>query len=213
MQCPPLDRTIEQRVLKVLSREQIQLAINASEIVSQRHEQIDAQWKMRLQRAEYEVELAQRRYEQVDPNNRLVAATLEQRWNDALIELQDVTDQIDRLQEQSRRLTAQQRDDVLKLARNLPAIWHNTAAAWKDKKRILKLLVSDITVRKPEPRVALLQVRWQGGTCEELRVELPRAAADRWRHDDALIERVRELARTLGDAEIAARFNLEGPAL
>lgn len=210
VQCPPLDGSIEQRVLDVLSSEQIQLGIHASEIVSQRHEQIDAQWKMRLQRAEYETALAQRRYEQVDPNNRLVAATLEQRWNDALIELQDVKDQIDRLQQQSRRLTAQQRDEVLQLARNLPAHWHNTATAWKEKKRILKLLISDITVRKPEPRIALLQVRWQGGVCEELRVELPRAVADRWRHDDALIERVRELARTLDDAAIAARFNDEG---
>lgn len=210
VQCPPLDRSIEQRVLEVLSSEQIQLGMHASEIVSQRHEQIDAQWKMRLQRAEYETALAQRRYEQVDPNNRLVAATLEQRWNDALMELQDVRDQIDRLQQQSRQLTGQQRDAVLQLARNLPALWHNTATAWKEKKRILKLLISDITVRKPEPRVALLQVRWQGGTCEELRVELPRAAADRWRHDDALIERVRELARTLDDAGIAARLNDEG---
>jgi DNA invertase Pin-like site-specific DNA recombinase len=210
VQCPPLDGIIEQRVLDVLSSEQIQLGIHASEIVSQRHEQIDAQWKMRLQRAEYETALAQRRYEQVDPNNRLVAATLEQRWNDALIELQDVKDQIERLQQQSRQLTAQQRDAVLQLARNLPALWHNTATAWKEKKRILKLLISDITVRKPEPRVALLQVRWQGGACEELRVELPRAAADRWRHDDTLIERVRELARTLDDAGIAARLNDEG---
>ena len=210
VQCPPLDRTIEQRVLEVLSSEQIQLAINAAEIVSQRHEQIDAQWKMRLQRAEYEADLAQRRYEEVDPSNRLVAATLEQRWNDALIELQDVADQIDRLQQQSRRLTAQQRDEVLELARNLPELWHNTRTAWKDKKRILQLLISDITVSKPEPRVALLQVRWQGGACEELRVELPRAAADRWRHDAALIERVRELARTLDDAGIAARLNDEG---
>ncbi|MEQ9587249.1 MAG: recombinase family protein, partial [Parvibaculaceae bacterium] len=210
VQCPPLDRTIEQRVLDVLSSEQIQLAISAAEIVSQRHEQIDTQWKMRLQRAEYEAELAQRRYEQVDPSNRLVAGTLEQRWNDALIELQDVTDQIDRLQQQSRRLTVQQRDEVLELARNLPVLWHNTAAAWKDKKRILQLLISDITVRKPELRVVLLQVRWQGGACEEIRVELPRSTADRWRHDAALIDRVRELARTLGDAEIAARLNAEG---
>ncbi len=210
VQCPPLDRTIEQRILEVLNSEQIQLGINASEIVSQRHEQIDAQWKMRLQRAEYETALAQRRYEQVDPNNRLVAATLEQRWNDALIELQDVKDQIDRLQQKSRQLSAQQRDAVLQLAGNLPSLWRNTATAWKEKKRILKLLISDITVRKPEPRVALLQVRWQGGACEELRVELPRAAADRWRHDDTLIERVRELARTLDDAGIAALLSDEG---
>ena len=207
VQCPPLDHAIEARVLEVLSSEQIQLAIDAFEIVSRRHEQIDAQWKMRLDRAEYEAELAQRRYEQVDPNNRLVAATLEQRWNDALIELQDVKDQIARLQQESRRLTSQQRDEMLGLAQNLPQLWHNTATAWKDKKRILQLLISDITVKKPERHAALLQVRWQGGACEAIRVELPRPIADRWRHDDALIERVRELAEMFDDAQIAARLN------
>jgi len=210
VQCPPLDDVIQRRVLEVLSNEQIQVAIDAFEVVSHRHEQIDAQWKMRLQRAEYEAELAQRRYEQIDPSNRLVAATLEQRWNDALIELQDVKDQIDRLQQQARQLTSQQRDEVLELAKNLPKLWHNTATAWKDKKRILQLLISDITVKKTESRVALLQVRWQGGVCEELRVELPRPVAERWRHDEALIERVRDLARTLDDAQIADRFNDEG---
>lgn len=210
VQCPPLDRAIEKRVLEVLSSEQLELAISAFEIVCQRNEKIDAQWKMRLQRAEYEAELAQRRYEQVDPNNRLVAATLEQRWNDALIELQDVQDQIDRLQQQSRRITLQHRDEVLELAQNLPKLWHNTATAWKDKKRILQLLISDITVNRSEPRVALLQLRWQGGVCEEIRVELPRPVSDRWRHDDALIKRIGELAKTLDDAQIAARLNDEG---
>ena len=210
VQCPPLDRAIEDRVLEVLNDEQIDLAISAFDIVCQRHQKIDAQWKMRLQRAEYEAELAQRRYEQVDPNNRLVAATLEQRWNDALIELQDVKDQIDRLEQKSRRLTSQQRAEVLELAQNLPKLWHNTATAWKDKKRILQLLISDITVTKPEQRIALLQVRWQGGVCEELRIELPRSVSERWRHDDALIERVRELARTLDDAQIVALLNSEG---
>jgi len=208
VQCPPLDRAIEERVLEVLSREQIQLAIDAFEIVSRRHEQIDAQWKMRLDRAEYEAGLAQRRYEQVDPNNRLVAATLEQRWNDALIELEDVKDQIE--QQESRRLTSQQRDEVLELAQDLPQLWHNTATAWKDKKRILQLLISDMTVKKPEQRAALFQVRWQGGVCEEIRVGLPRPIADRWRHNDALVERVREMAMTLDDAQIAARLNDEG---
>jgi len=210
VQCPPLDRAIEGRLFEVLSDEQIQLAIDAFEIVSQRHERIDVQWKMRLQRAEYEVELAQRRYDQVDPNNRLVAATLEQRWNDALIELQDVKDQIDNLDQQTRRLTAQQRDEVLELARDLPKLWNNTAAAWKDKKRILQLLLRDITVKPPEHRVVLVQVRWQGGACEQLRIELPQPVADRWRHDDVLIARVRELAETLDDATIAARLNDEG---
>ena len=195
--------------LRCSATKQIELAINAFEIVCQRHEQIDAQWKMRLQRAEYEADLAQRRYEQVDPNNRLVASTLEQRWNDALIELQDVRDQIARVHQKS-RLTSQQRDEVLALAQNMPKLWHNAATAWKDKKRILQLLICDITVKKLEQRVALLQVRWQGGACEEIRIELPPPVSDRWRHDEALIERVREMAKTLDDVQIAALFNDEG---
>ncbi|MEZ6128379.1 MAG: hypothetical protein R3C59_06835 [Planctomycetaceae bacterium] len=60
---------------------------------------------------------------------------------------------------------------------------------------MLQLLIRDITVRKPEPHVALVQAL-AGGVCEELRVELPRPTADRWRHDAALIERVRELVST-----------------
>ncbi|WP_197168041.1 recombinase family protein, partial [Neorhodopirellula pilleata] len=210
VQCTHLDHAVERCVLDVLNNEQLQLAIQAYEMVMQRHEQIDSQWKMRLQRAEYEAELAQCRYEQVDPNNRLVASTLEQRWNDALIELQDVQDQIDRLQQESLQFTSQQRDEVFALAQDLPKLWHNTTTAWKDKKRILQLLIRDITVTKPEPHVALLQVRWQGGVDESLRVELPRSACDRWRHDEALVDRVRELAKQLDDAQIAEQLNNEG---
>ena len=96
---------------------------------------------------------------------------------------------------------------MLKLAQNLPQLWYNSSTAWKDKKRILQMLIADITVQKPQPRVAILQLRWQGGLCEEIRVELPRPIADQWRHDPALIERVRELAIALDDAQIAARLN------
>ncbi|MCA9128979.1 MAG: recombinase family protein [Planctomycetales bacterium] len=208
--CPPLDRVIEERVLEVLSSEQLELALSAFDIVCQRNDQIDAQWKMRLQRAEYESQLAQRRYEEVDPSNRLVASTLEQRWNDSLIELQDVKDQIDQMQQQSRRITEQQRAEVLELAENLPKLWHNTATAWKDKKRILQLLISDITVQKQEQCSALLQLRWQGGASEEIRVDLSRSKLSRQRHSEALIARVTELTKTMDDAQIAACLNDEG---
>lgn len=127
-----------------------------------------------------------------------------------MIELQDVQDQIDRLQQESLQFASQQRDEVFALAQDLPKLWHNTTTAWKDKKRILQLLIRDITVTKPEPHVALLQVRWQGGADESLRVELPRSACDRWRHDEALVDRVRELAKQLDDAQIAEQLNNEG---
>jgi hypothetical protein len=162
------------------------------------------------ERAEYEVQLAQKRYEQVDPANRLVASTLEQRWNDALIELEDVQNQIAELQQREHVITSRQREEVLKLAQDLPRLWKSKATSAKDKKRILQLLIQDITVEKPERGKAILHLRWQGGQCETLDVELPRPTAERWRHSESLVQRVRELAREYADEEIAARLNDEG---
>jgi hypothetical protein len=197
-------------VLEVVNSNQLNLAIEAFEIVQQRHQHVDKQWQMRLERAKYEAQLAQRRYEQVDPNNRLVASTLEQRWNDALIEVQDVEEQIANLNEKNVGLDDQQREEILALAKNLPKLWASEKTSSKNKKRFLELLVKDITVTRPQSGIALLQVRWQGGVNEELTVDLPRINSDRWRHDEALVERVRKLALTLSDAEIAQRFNAEG---
>jgi len=114
VQCGYLDRAIEQRVWEVVNEEHLDLALDAYDILRQREQQISTQWKLRLQRAEYEVQLAQKRYEQVDPENRLVASTLEQRWNDALIELEDVQNQIAELQQKENVITSQQREDVLR---------------------------------------------------------------------------------------------------
>jgi len=208
--CAPLDRTVEGRVLEVVNSEQLQLALKAYEILQQRDQQISGQWKLRLQRAEYEAQLAQKRYEQVDPDNRLVASTLEQRWNEALGELETLKTQIAEFQKQQSVLTSHQREEVLALAQNLPRLWQCEKTSAKDKKRILKLLIQDITVEKPERSVALLHIRWQGGLREDLRVELPRPAAERWRHSEELVQRVRELAKSHSDQEIADQLGAEG---
>ena len=210
VQCGYLDRTIEQRVWQVVNENHLNLALDAYDILQQREQQISTQWKLRLQRAEYEVQLAQKRYEQVDPENRLVASTLEQRWNDALIELEDVQNQIAELQQREHVITSRQRDEVLKLAQDLPRLWKSKATSAKDKKRILQLLIQDITVEKPKRGKVILHLRWQGGQCEDLAVELPRPAAERWRHSESLVQRVRELARDYSDTEIATQLNAEG---
>jgi DNA invertase Pin-like site-specific DNA recombinase len=210
VQCGYLDRAVEERVWQIVSEEHLNVALDAYGILQERQQQVSAQWKLRLQRAEYEAQLAQKRYEQVDPENRLVASTLEQRWNDALIELEDVQNQIAELQQKENVLTSRQRDDVLKLAQDLPRLWKSKGTSTKDKKRILQLLIQDITVEKPERGRAILHLRWQGGQSEDLDAELPRTAAERWRHSDALVQRVRELAHNYSDHEIAAQLNAEG---
>lgn len=210
VQCAYLDRAIEKRVWEVVSDEHLNLALDAYDILREREQKISTQWKLRLQRADYEAQLAQKRYEQVDPENRLVALTLEQRWNDALIELDDVQNQIAELRQKENIVTSQQREDVLKLAADLPQLWKCNTTSAKDKKRILQLLIQDVTVEKRERGRVTLHVRWQGSQCEDLDVRLPRPAAERWRHDDALVQRVRELAQNYSDDEIAAKLNAEG---
>ncbi len=208
-QCGYLDRAVEARVLQVVNQEQIDLALEAYDILQQREQQVSGQWKLRLQRAEYEAQLAQKQYDQVDPANRLVASTLERRWNDALVELEQIKQQIADLSREQNVVTAQQRDQLLSLARDLPRLWHAPTTSAKDKKRLLQLLLQDITVEKPERFRAVLHVRWQGGLGEDLAVELPRPAADRWRHSETLVNKVRELAQQYSDEEIATQLNAE----
>jgi len=97
---------------------------------------------------------------------------------------------------------------VLALAWDLPRLWHAPTTQAKDRKRILRLLVKDITVARPLKEKKLsVHIRWQGGACSDLSVPLPPSVAEQIRYPAAIIDRVRDLARTLPEAQIAERFN------
>ena len=156
--------------------------------------------------------LAERRYQEVDPSQRLVAGTLERRWNDALLQLEDLKKQAAEFQRQEARVaTPEQKAKVLALARDLPRLWHAPTTQAKDRKRMLRLLIKDITVEKPpDPKQLLVHIRWQGGACSDICVQLPPNIADRVRYPAAVVDSVRELAQSLPDGEIADRLNREG---
>jgi hypothetical protein len=148
----------------------------------------------------------------VDPANRLVAATLESRWNDALVKLEELKQQFADFQRKETRLaTPEEKKKVLALARDFPRLWNAPTTKPRDRKRMLRLLIKDITVEKiAEPRQALLHIRWQGCACETVAVDLPRRSREQPGYPQEIVERVRGLARTHSDAQIAAAFNLEG---
>jgi hypothetical protein len=212
LRCDLLDQAIGQRALAVVNSEQLSLAVEALRQVEQRAEAVTGQWRMRLERADYEAQLAQRRYEQVDPANRLVAATLEQRWNEALSRLAELQQQFAVFQrEQARTVSSQQQAQLHSLAEDFPRLWNAPTTPAKDKKRMLRLLLKDVTVVASRQNATVtLQVRWQGGACEELVLERPRRTAELWRYPEAVVSRVRELAATRSDAEVAATLNEAG---
>jgi DNA invertase Pin-like site-specific DNA recombinase len=207
-----LDDAVAEEVLKALEPAQLELALAALEELEARDQTIGRQWQMRLERAEYEAALAERRYLEVDPSQRLVAATLERRWNAALLQWEELKKQAAQFrQQQARVATPEQKAKVLALAKDLPRLWHAPTTQAKDRKQMLRLLIKDITVEKSSvPKHLLAHIRWQGNACSDLTVQLPPSMADRMRYPAEVVDRVREMARQLPDAAIAERFRQEG---
>jgi len=145
---------------------------------------VEHQWQMKIQRADYEAQLAQRRFDEVDPANRLVADNLEKRWEHALQQLAQIRQEHGEYrQKQIPPLTADQQRQVRQLAEDLPRLWRAPTTTAKEHKRVLRLLIKDITLEKrPATHQAILHLRWQGGATEDLTVALPLNASDRWRY-------------------------------
>ena len=207
-----LDAAIGEAVLKALRPAELELAVTALKELEQRDQSIMRQWHMRIERAEYEVALAERRYEECDPANRLVAGTLERRWNDALLRVESIRAEAAQFQSQKARVvTAEQRAQILALARDLPRLWRAPTTAAKERKRMLRLLIRDITVEKlPEQRQLVLHVRWQGGVSTDITVNLPRPIYEAIRCPAPIIDQVRELSQRMSDPQIVAHLNQEG---
>lgn len=114
-------------------------------------------------------------------------------------------------QQQTCVATPEQKAKVLALATELPRLWHAPTTQAKDRKQILRLLIKDITVEKSAiPKQIVAHIRWQGNTCTDLTVQLPPNMADRIRYPAEVVDRVREMATDLHDAEIAEHLRHEG---
>ena len=154
--------------------------------------------------------MAQRRYEKVDPANRLVAATLETQWNEALTELDRLRKQYEE-QQQNEAVTVQEQEAIRRLAHDLPALWNAPTTQARDRKRILRLLIKDITVEKLEdPRRTVLHLRWQGGACEDIVIQAKQSSGNGLRYPTNVVEQVRQMASSMHDGQIAAELNRRG---
>lgn len=207
-----LDTAIAEAVLQAMKPAELELALTALDDLEQRDQGIMRQWHMRIERAQYEAALAERRYQQCDPSNRLVAGTVERRWNEALLRVEQITAESAQFEGQKARVaTPEQRAKVLALASDFPRLWNAKTTAAKERKRMLRLLIRDITVEKlGDLRQAVMHVRWQGGACTDITVDLPKPVADAIRYPEATVEHIRHLALTLSDSQIVARLNHDG---
>jgi hypothetical protein len=205
----PLDDAIADRLVTAITPMTIELALEALTSMEERDKAIAAQWRRRIERARYDVDLAERRYEAVDPANRLIASTLEKRWNDAMQRLLELEAELANFERQTlRTITAEQKRQILQLASDFPRLWTAPTTAARDRKRMLRLLIRDITVVKgPEPKLLRLHIRWQGGTTETVELHLAPNRAEAVRYHDTFVTQIRALAAMHDDDEIVALLN------
>jgi len=132
---------------------------------------------MQVERARYESILAERRYKAVDPDNRLVAGTLEAEWNDKLRRVREAEQEYERLCLVRQAVTAQTREQILRLADDFPQMWHDPKTPDRERKRMARLLIEDVTlVRSPEQVKA--HIRFKGGASQTIHAPVRRRSTD-----------------------------------
>ena len=143
-----IDGLVSDQVLRALEPAALDLSLAAIADIERERERLHRHWRQRLERARYEVERAERQYQAVDPENRLVARTLERRWEEAMREQQELEEEYDRfLREQPPSLSEDERARIRALSRDIPALWNAPGTTAADRKEIIRLLVERVVVR------------------------------------------------------------------
>jgi DNA invertase Pin-like site-specific DNA recombinase len=207
----PVDALVEQVLLDALAPDQITLAVAAVGQLETETKLLEQQWALKRERARYEAERARRQYDAVEPENRLVARSLERVWEEKLRQVEAVEQAYDAWhREQGAPPGEADRADVLALAGDLPRVWRTAGAT--ERKRILRLVIRDVALdQKREQGMVWLRITWQTGATSEHRLQRKvRSYAD-CAGTDRLERRIRELnAAGKMDHEIAAILNAEG---
>jgi DNA invertase Pin-like site-specific DNA recombinase len=204
-----IDQAVTGVFLQALQPLHLEAALAAVEQAEARQRQLAEQWQQRLERARYEAELAQRRYRRVDPDHRLVAAELERDWEAKLLHFQHLQQEWRQVQSQTLApLSETDRQQLRQLAQDVPALWHAPTTTPQDRKRLLRCLIRDISLDSfSQPGFSHIAVRWHTGAITSLSVPRPKPG----RHTSAtLIERIRSLAQSQPDDQIALTLNQEG---
>ena len=171
-----LDQHVGQLLIDTLTPLAAEAALQVSAELRQRAADADALRAAHVERARYHADLARRRYLAVDPANRLVAGTLEADWNTALRAQGDAQAAYDKARDQhTGQLTDAQKDRIAQLVTDLPGIWHDPATPARERKRIARLLLTDVTVTRTSDTITA-HVRLAGGQHRTLTLPVPEPA-------------------------------------
>jgi DNA invertase Pin-like site-specific DNA recombinase len=204
-----VDRVLGDMLLELVNPVALDVALTVQQELQARLDESDGLRKQHVERARYEAELAQRRYLHVDPENRLVANTLEADWNKKLRALAQAQEQYEQRREQDRQVfNEKQRAAIMALAQDFPRLWRDPKTEDRDRKRMIHLLVEDVTILRSKQ--ITLHVRFRGGAARTVTLPNPLRSWESWMTDTEVVSKVDQLLDTQTFSEIAATLNRDG---
>ena len=205
----PIDKTISSLLLETMTPMALDVALTVQQEIQARQDEVDRLRQKQVERARYEADLAQRRYMHVDPANRLVADELEAEWNNKLRTLNEAREQYERMRKQDHLLMdAAQRNRIAALANDFPHLWQDPRTPDRERKRMMRLLLEDVTLIKRDE--ILVHVRFKGGAARTISLPLPLSAPKLRKTDDAVVQEIDRLLDHHTNREIAAILNKKG---
>jgi DNA invertase Pin-like site-specific DNA recombinase len=204
-----LDAAIADIIIEAVTPLAIEVALSVQQELANRQEEADRLRRQHVERAKYEAELAQSRFLKVDPNNRLVADVLEADWNAKLRAVAAAQEAYEKAAAADVGVvTDTEREDLMNLASDFPRLWRDPRTQMKDKKRMLRLLIEDVTLTKGD--TVHVDIRFVGGATRSLNVPLPKTCVELRTTDAAVVEEIDCLIDTYTDKEIADLLNERG---
>jgi hypothetical protein len=205
-----VDEAVAGLFLEVASPPGIELGLAVARQAEQQAGEVDRQWRLRLDQAAYEARLAERRYKAIDPDNRVVARTLEREWEEKLRALEDAEAEHRAVRQAEKvELSPGDRARILSLACDLPRVWAAETTTQAQRKTLLRTLVREVTLSPVDlpVRATRIQVLWVTGSVSDFLVERPRGGGWNATDDEALAMIRGRVLRGEGDEEIAEALN------
>ena len=207
-----IDEAVGNAFLEAITPAAMKAALLAEKNIAADYDAALEQWRLQVERTRYEADRAQRRYHAVEPENRLVARTLETQWELSLSDLKDAERELERRQKQRPgKLTPEQRNSILSLGKDLKRVWQAPTTTDRDRKELLHILLEEVNISlKRKENKAHLILRWKTGNICEHEVNLQYKNVPPLRTDQDTIELVRRLAAHYPDAVITGILNRQG---
>ncbi len=204
-----IDEAVGQLLVQSVTPLALEVALKVQSEIQGRLAQAERLREQQVQRAQYEAERAQLRYMRVDPNNRLVADTLETQWNEKLRLLAQAKEECQKQQPlDAAQLTQEQRNKILALAGDFPRVWQDPHTPDRERKRMARLLVEDVTLKREQE--ITVPVRFKGGATHQLHLPLPQSVTVTRKSKLELIAEMDRLLNEQDEEEVARRLNERG---